>query len=739
MTEKSNVIFEYLTQKITIQCKGNEKMKDIAKRFKSKIGLKSNNLIFLYHGTKLNLENTFNEEAKEDDKQNNVMTVTVHEELNLVNSSSNKEITKSKDIICPICKETCRMRIINYKIILYKCKNGHKTNNIFLDDFNNTQLINESLITCDDCNNENKGSSFKKQFFKCLTCKKNLGVLCNEKHKKEEHITIDYDKKNYICEIHNDFYISYCEECKLNLCLACYSEHNNNHKKIDYKLIIPNKKKINQQLIELRKNIDKIKHFITETIEKLKKVMEKMDIFYQINYDILNNNNFQNKNYQILQNINEISNNIEMSNIDKIINEKNISNKISELLKVYDKMVNKDENHDILPQKEIGKKVSPYKYKIHKKDKKEFLKPIKEYFIFPPLIGLQNVGALNNMNATLQCFCHIEKFINYFRSSNHATDIANRDKNSLTYSFKLLIEKLWPNDYDEPYFDEKIFAPKEFKEKILKLNPLFEGVAANDAKDLVNFIIKKLHKELNIKPINIYENDINMPLDQTNKEMVLQNFMKEFTLNNRSIISDLFYAMNYSESQCTNCNIQIYNYQIYFFLVFHLEEVQKYKNNNYQYDFNNYNISNKLNIYDCFEFDRIVNLMSGENSMYCNYCKKNSNHLICTYLSTGPEILIILLNRGHRNELNIKINFPEKLNLLNYIELKNTGYVYQLIGIISHIKSGMNGQFIAYCKDPISNLWHNYNDEMVKEVSDFQNEVINSSIPYLLFYQKINE
>jgi ubiquitin C-terminal hydrolase len=238
---------------------------------------------------------------------------------------------------------------------------------------------------------------------------------------------------------------------------------------------------------------------------------------------------------------------------------------------------------------------------------------------------------------------------------------------------------------------------------------------------------------------NIYENDINMPLDQTNKEMVLQNFMKEFTLNNRSIISDLFYAMNYSESQCTNCNIQIYNYQIYFFLVFHLEEVQKYKNNNYQYDFNNYNISNKLNIYDCFEFDRIVNLMSGENSMYCNYCKKNSNHLICTYLSTGPEILIILLNRGHRNELNIKINFPEKLNLLNYIELKNTGYVYQLIGIISHIKSGMNGQFIAYCKDPISNLWHNYNDEMVKEVSDFQNEVINSSIPYLLFYQKINE
>ena len=735
MAETSNVIFEYFAQKFTIQCKGNEKMKDIINRFKSKIGLKSNNLIFLYNGTNLNLQSTFNEEAKEDDR----MTVIVQEEINPMNDSSNVVTKKSKDIICPICKETCRMRIINYKIILYKCKNGHKINNIFLEDFNKTQLINESSIICDDCNNENKGSSFKKHFFKCLTCKKNLGVLCNEKHKKEDHITIDYDKKNYICEMHNDFYISYCEECKLNLCLTCYSEHNNKHKRIDYKLIIPNKNKLNQKIIELRKKIDKINLFIIDTIEKLKKVTEKMEIFYQINYDILNNINFQNKNYQILQNINEISNNIELSNIDKIINEKNISDKISELLKTYDKMVNKEENHDIFQKKEINKKVSPNKNKIHKKDIKEFLKPIKEYFIFPPLIGLQNIGALNNMNATLQCFCHIEKLVDYFRSSNHVIDIANKDKNSLTFSFKLLFEKLWPNDYDEPYFDEKTFEPKEFKEKIVKLNPLFEGASANDAKDLVNFIIKKLHKELNIKPINLSEKDIIMPLDQTNKDIMLKNFIKEFTLNNRSVISDLFYAMNYSETQCTNCNIQIYNYQIYFFLVFHLEEVLKYKNNNYQYDFNNYNISNELNIYDCFEYDRLVNLMSEENSMYCNYCKKNSNHLICTYLTTGPEILIILLNRGHRNEFNIKIKFPEMLNLFNYIELKDTGYNYHLIGVISHIKSGMNGQFIAYCKDPISNLWHKYNDAMINEVSDFQNEIINSSIPYLLFYQKIEE
>ena len=361
---------------------------------------------------------------------------------------------------------------------------------------------------------------------------------------------------------------------------------------------------------------------------------------------------------------------------------------------------------------------------------------LKDHFLFSPLIGLQNIGATCYMNATLQCFCHIDKFVYNFKYNNHIIDFANKDNKSLTYSFKSLIEKLWPNNYDDPYFNEKVFAPNEFKEKISKLNPLFKGIAANDAKDLVNFIIMTLHLELNIKPANSNKND-NVFLDQRNQAIMLNNFIKDFKLNNRSIISDLFYAMNCNTTKCANCNVQIYNYQTYFFLVFPLEEVRKFKYNNYQYNFNN-NL-NVVDIYDCFEYDRKINLMSGENTMYCNYCKRNANCYMCTNLVTGPEILIILLNRGHGIEFNIKINFIEHLNLFNYIQLKETGYNYQLIGVITHIgESSMSGHFIAYCKDPISQtLWHKFNDAMVNEVSDFQKEVINFAMPYLLFYQKV--
>ena len=93
------------------------------------------------------------------------------------------------------------------------------------------------------------------------------------------------------------------------------------------------------------------------------------------------------------------------------------------------------------------------------------------------------------MNATLQCFNHIEKFVNFFKYSPHALEKYNSDSSSLSYSFKLLIDKLWPNNFNPNNKPYTYYAPNDFKTKISKMNSLFEGIAANDAKDLVNFII----------------------------------------------------------------------------------------------------------------------------------------------------------------------------------------------------------------------------------------------------------
>ena len=219
---------------------------------------------------------------------------------------------------------------------------------------------------------------------------------------------------------------------------------------------------------------------------------------------------------------------------------------------------------------------------------------IKQYFTAPLLIGLDNIGATCYMNATLQCFCNIEKFVNYFKYNKYLINFVRNDtyKQKLSSAFKLLTEKLWP----DTYMNQTHYAPYNFKELISSMNPLFKGVAANDSKDLVNFIIMTLHEELNkVKDNNMNMNANNFAsfVDQRNQLLMLNNFMENFKATNRSIVSDLFYGVNCGMTQCSSCNSLSYNYQTYFFLVFPLEEVRKYKFSNL---FNN----NEVNIYDCF-------------------------------------------------------------------------------------------------------------------------------------------
>ena len=131
--------------------------------------------------------------------------------------------------------------------------------------------------------------------------------------------------------------------------------------------------------------------------------------------------------------------------------------------------------------------------------------------------------------------------------------------------------------------------------------------------------------------------------------------------------------------------------------------------------------------------------MVGDNAMYCNYCKQTCGSSMCTFLTTGPDVLIIILNRGKGIEFNVKINFYLELNLSNYIEYRNTGCQYELFGVITHIgESGMGGHFIAYCKSYWDNNWYKFNDAIVTPVSNFKSEVIDFAMPYLLFYQKKN-
>ena len=342
----SETIFTYNGIVTSILCKKDELMKDIIQKFLVKTNSDYNNLIFLYGGEQINGGLTFNQQAKKCDKDRNKMNVLVYDGNN--SNKKNEKKLKSKEIICPECGESCRISFTNYKIKLYKCKNRHKITNIPLNEFSNTQAINGAKIICNDCNKKNKINSYNNEFFKCLTCGKNLCPLCNTLHNKDNkdkfHKIIDYDKKNYICNMHNDLYISYCKQCKINMCMACEIDHNNTHKIINYRDIMINKEKMKEEIKNFGIKIETLKNIIYNIINKLNRVIDNFELYYKINYDIINNFEMQNKNYQTLKNINTIYNNIKINDIDKIINDDNINNKFINILNLSNQIIEKDKD-----------------------------------------------------------------------------------------------------------------------------------------------------------------------------------------------------------------------------------------------------------------------------------------------------------------------------------------------------------------------------------------------------------
>ena len=330
----SEVIFNYNGINTTILCSRNQTTKEIFLNYCLKIQKDINDLIFLYGGNEINLNLTLDQISNQLDIPNNKINILVYNKNTTIKNNNN--IKESKDQICPKCGECCRIKIDNYKIRLFHCKNNHD-NNISISEYDYTQKIDESRIKCNKCN-KTKNESFNNLFYICGICNIKLCPLCSSIHNKE-HKLIEYDSKNYLCIKHKEQFISYCEICKLNLCLQCELEHNNNHKIITFKSIYPNINIISNKMKEIENIIDEFNNDINNIIDILTNTKNTINKYHEINKKILANFDINERNYQILQNINDIySDNIITEDLNEIIKEKNCINKVNKIYYLYNKI-----------------------------------------------------------------------------------------------------------------------------------------------------------------------------------------------------------------------------------------------------------------------------------------------------------------------------------------------------------------------------------------------------------------
>jgi len=317
-------------EQIIIQCNNLEdKIEKIINNFKNRIKEEENNYNYIYNGDKINEELKLGQIIK--DKNVKKINILVYNKKN-----KEKEIILN-EIICPECKKNILINIKDYKINLYECKNGHKIENILINEFENIQKSDICKPICNNCYKNNINTN--EELYKCIECNINLCQLCKYKHNKKHNI-INYNDKYYICKKHNDSYIKYCKECKENLCSKCINEHNN-HSIIELLNIIPNKEELLREMKNMREIINKFKNSIEEIKNIMNKVLNNIEIYYKIFHNIINNYNNKNRNYENYYNLNEIknSNNKIINELKNIVNENKINKKFKNIIDIYYKII----------------------------------------------------------------------------------------------------------------------------------------------------------------------------------------------------------------------------------------------------------------------------------------------------------------------------------------------------------------------------------------------------------------
>ncbi|KAM4604818.1 ubiquitin carboxyl-terminal hydrolase 33 isoform 1-T1 [Polymixia lowei] len=151
-----------------------------------------------------------------------------------------------------------------------------------------------------------------------------------------------------------------------------------------------------------------------------------------------------------------------------------------------------------------------------------------------------------------------------------------------------------------------------------------------------------------------------------------------------------------------------------------------------------------VTLQDCLAAFFARDELKGDNMYSCEKCKKLRNGVKFCKVQSLPEILCIHLKR-FRHELMFStkigthVSFPlEGLDLQPFLAKDSSAQTttYDLLSVICHHGTASSGHYIAYCRNDLNNLWYEFDDQSVTEVSE---SCVQNAEAYVLFYKKSNE
>jgi ubiquitin carboxyl-terminal hydrolase 4/11/15 len=166
------------------------------------------------------------------------------------------------------------------------------------------------------------------------------------------------------------------------------------------------------------------------------------------------------------------------------------------------------------------------------------------------LAGLQNLGNTCFMNSGLQCLSNTWPLTEYFLKDHHVNDLNPTNPlgtgGELAKKYANLVKELW---LESP----SSFSPWEFKRVLGGFASQFSGYSQHDSQELLSFTLDGLHEDLNRVKVKPYGGEITTTEQMTDDE-IAEQYWRNFTARNQSVIVDNMYGQYRSEVTCPTCN-----------------------------------------------------------------------------------------------------------------------------------------------------------------------------------------
>ncbi|XP_051776389.1 uncharacterized protein LOC114667980 [Erpetoichthys calabaricus] len=317
-------------------------------------------------------------------------------------------------------------------------------------------------------------------------------------------------------------------------------------------------------------------------------------------------------------------------------------------------------------------------------------------------VGLTNLGNSCYINAVLQCLSYTTPLLQELLCEEKWPDQPSQ-RTDVTRAVVTLLADMWTGHLEQRTLHESVSFIKQ-------MHPQFTNSRQQDAQELLLCLMNALHEDLK-KTRSRSHSRFESGKSSTEEP-------KEF-----SIITQLFEGLLSYDMICLICDHQILTNEVFTILSLPIPANTK-----------------ECSVQDCLELFFQPNALQQGDQIFCPQCEEKQDAAVLTTLSKSPQILILHLKRFQyrgkkKQKLNTYVKFVvETLDLSPYLTTR-TNSQYFLYAVVNHIGDLDNGHYTAYCRDPFTKHWHQYDDEIE---SDIKEDFVQSPQAYLLFYSTEN-